>query len=1312
MKALIQRDPERALREAVPLAVRKRLPQRIVSLLEKPLSATADFEVLGTLYEEGFVGAKRPITRTVSTANEQYDAYVYGRRLAYTTKHNTPLHGIAVDDMMAVHESPVRVIEPGEVPDNAEGACPVSGKMAGLQIAADVGGNVQFFCTESHLADYATGWEQQAAALGPNGVSQVAAEWTQGPKRILLMRVSFPDAPQEPMTEAEGHTLLAQINSFFVECSYGLTSISGDVTPLLNLPQPTTYYQSSGEGLLYSDAINLAMQRGYDPAAYDLHSVRFIPIYPGILGRGQLGGRVSWLQTSAMGTGRHEIGHNYGLYHANSWRADNDSIIGPGHHVEYGNSYDVMGYSPVNGQFNANYKHRLGWLREEHIEDIRSNGTYRLYAFDTNTLTSGRKYAQRIAGTKEYWIERRQLPFGILKPSEGVLVQWAPWAESYGGTHLLDMLPEDLGAPSWSLYPGRTFRDPESGFYITPMQVSPAGEWVDVAVRFGNDPSNRPPTLSISADRLEAPTTNDAINFVATASDPDGDALVYTWWFGDRTTASTPTVAKKWEADFQYNVVCRVSDLRGGTVTRSIFVRVGSRYGMIIWGQVTLDGRGVEAVRVWDQLGAETFTDSDGAYMLPNLTAGQHPVLALKNGYAFTRRNIPDPVTLSGNINAQLNFFAASPVVSNQTVNVPEDQSTYVRVIASDADSDPLIFQIVRLPQHGVISGTLPDVRYQPAPNFSGSDEFSYTARDALAKSALATVVLNVQGSNDPPFAHSMGLAVAEAGVIKRESFGGPPFGMAVTPNGTAYVAGPNSEPGYYTAYVWQGGASLSPPTEPHAIAADSFGNMYLAGGWQDDFYVRKFESDGVNSRDAVYNGPGSGRDTIWAMKVDSTGNVWVAGDSNGGDSMADFAVINYDPLLQRRWVTRIDNAGRADFARAIAVDKADNSYAAGFSIMEDANLRIFTAKIDPSGTVRWKTLAQAYGSDRVVGMALDAETNVIVIASSGGRAWRTVKFDNAGRELWSATFQGDVAAEVGPTAIATDASGNIFVAGTIENLATRKDAALVKYSPDGERLWVRTYDGAKDEDTGAALVIDPLGNAYVAGKSVVPMSGSDMIAIKYDSQGNQLWTARYDYFETYDSSHNIDQGNAIAVTETGEVYVGGATAWSGSPNTLSYVIAKYTQSMAPAAVTVKNSPIQLRLVATDADGDSVWYGIASAPAHGMLSGTAPALTYTPAAGFTGRDSFRYSASDGRVSTQAIVHIQVADAPVLRGQRELQEFVLQLPTTVGLNYHLQYSTNVREWSVLLMTNAVQNLTHVRDALSQAGHRIYRAVVVP
>jgi hypothetical protein len=72
-----------------------------------------------------------------------------------------------------------------------------------------------------------------------------------------------------------------------------------------------------------------------------------------------------------------------------------------------------------------------------------------------------------------------------------------------------------------------------------------------------------------------------------------------------------------------------------------------------------------------------------------------------------------------------------------------------------------------------------------------------------------------------------------------------------------------------------------------------------------------------------------------------------------------------------------------------------------------------------------------------------------------------------------------------------------------------------------------------------------------------------------------------------------------------------------------------------------------ITLSASDPDDDPLTYTVLTSPAHGLLSGTAPNLTYTPNAGYVGGDLFTFKANDGTTdSNVAQVDISVtAGAP-------------------------------------------------------------------
>lgn len=158
---------------------------------------------------------------------------------------------------------------------------------------------------------------------------------------------------------------------------------------------------------------------------------------------------------------------------------------------------------------------------------------------------------------------------------------------------------------------------------------------------------------------------------------------------------------------------------------------------------------------------------------------------------------------------------------------------------------------------------------------------------------------------------------------------------------------------------------------------------------------------------------------------------------------------------------------------------------------------------------------------------------------------------------------------------------------------------------------------------------------------------------------GKRAGDAQWGMFRSVDAGTNWDRisgyptglidipsGLAASWDVFGLVYVGliGNSYVYGQPGTtpVNTPPVAAAQSVATQAGTAR--PITLG--ATDANGDTLSYRVVSGPAHGSLSGSAPSLTYTPAAGYAGSDSFTFVANDGRAdSNVATVTITVTPVP-------------------------------------------------------------------
>jgi hypothetical protein len=77
---------------------------------------------------------------------------------------------------------------------------------------------------------------------------------------------------------------------------------------------------------------------------------------------------------------------------------------------------------------------------------------------------------------------------------------------------------------------------------------------------------------------------------------------------------------------------------------------------------------------------------------------------------------------------------------------------------------------------------------------------------------------------------------------------------------------------------------------------------------------------------------------------------------------------------------------------------------------------------------------------------------------------------------------------------------------------------------------------------------------------------------------------------------------------------------------------------------TAENTPLSIVLTASDVDLDPLTYSLVSQATSGVISGSAPNLTYTPDEGFSGTDSFTFKANDSALDSNiASISIEVSN---------------------------------------------------------------------
>ena len=103
-----------------------------------------------------------------------------------------------------------------------------------------------------------------------------------------------------------------------------------------------------------------------------------------------------------------------------------------------------------------------------------------------------------------------------------------------------------------------------------------------------------------------------------------------------------------------------------------------------------------------------------------------------------------------------------APVADAQSYVVNEDDSVSITLAGSDIDGDVLTYVLDSQPSNGSLTGAGDSYTYTPNADFSGSDAFTYHVNDGAVDSAVVTVSITVNSSNDAPSANDINVSTDE----------------------------------------------------------------------------------------------------------------------------------------------------------------------------------------------------------------------------------------------------------------------------------------------------------------------------------------------------------------------------------------------------------------------------------------------------------------------------------------------------------------------------------------------------------------------
>src|SRR5262245_1320871 len=148
---------------------------------------------------------------------------------------------------------------------------------------------------------------------------------------------------------------------------------------------------------------------------------------------------------------------------------------------------------------------------------------------------------------------------------------------------------------------------------------------------------------------------------------------------------------------------------------------------------------------------------------------------------------------------------------------------------------------------------------------------------------------------------------------------------------------------------------------------------------------------------------------------------------------------------------------------------------------------------------------------------------------------------------------------------IASDASGNVYVAGTVNGsydfgggvlTGAGADMFIAKYSPSGAHIWSKRFHETYAGTEYITLAVDPAGSVFITGifrgsvnfggstLSASPASAHTIFVARFDTNANHLWSAKFSNGRTYYGALIAVDGQANCYL-TGSFY--GTTNFGGS---------------------------------------------------------------------------------------------------------------------------------------------------------------------
>ncbi|MCB0728314.1 MAG: SBBP repeat-containing protein [Ignavibacteriae bacterium] len=323
-------------------------------------------------------------------------------------------------------------------------------------------------------------------------------------------------------------------------------------------------------------------------------------------------------------------------------------------------------------------------------------------------------------------------------------------------------------------------------------------------------------------------------------------------------------------------------------------------------------------------------------------------------------------------------------------------------------------------------------------------------------------------------------------------------------------------------------------------------------------FFAKIFNANAQSSQEwaRIYNGSGNGNDQAAAIVQDASGNIIVTGRAVSTGNNNDFCTIKYSSAGIQQWAVTYNGPGNGyDEAVGLATDNSGNIYVAGYTLNSISNYDIALVKYNSDGIQQWVKILSGSGNLDDVPYAINCDNsgNILVTGNTQitglNSNYITLKYNAAGDLLWERQYNNPIDRSDIPHYIKTDQAGNVYVTGTSIAQNTGSDFLTIKYNSNGDSLWTARYSGTTEiNEIPQGLAVDQSGNVYVTGFSRGASNSTDFATIKYNPDGIRQWVA------IYDTTGQQDIPEDIEVDGDGNVYVTGRSRVSNSYNDIATI--------------------------------------------------------------------------------------------------------------------------------------------------------------